>query len=98
MALLAFRLGNGRYGIVDADTCQRILNEALYDTEELRKDTPLALQSSYSYSGLALSGSATSSPVWNVVRFTYDANGAESRIQYLPSITWDGRAAAAWPA
>lgn len=97
MAYLGYRLGNGMYGLVESDIFPRILNEEPLDTEEMRKDTPLSLQSSYSYSGLAVAGSLTSASVWSVVRFSYDSNGAESRLQYRTNLSWDGRASG-WPA
>lgn len=62
--------------------------------QELRFDD---VEGSYLYHGRAISGAATSATVWEVVRFTRDADGLFERAQYQTGISWDNRANG-WPA
>lgn len=92
MSSLIIRLGNGRWGVVGLDGAARLLNNDLLDTEEIREDTPINLINTYSYKGLATAGTATSSAVWSIVRYSFDSNGQLSRIQYRTDVVWDSRA------
>lgn len=91
MSWLATRLGYGRYGFIGLDSAERLLNNNLTDSEEMREDIPANFINNYSYKGIALSGSSTSSSVWDVLRTSYDNNGNPSRYQIRLQIVWDNR-------
>jgi hypothetical protein len=46
---------------------------------------------SYSYCGTADSGSAESSPVWDITRITFQPSGTGSISEYAYDVTWTGR-------
>lgn len=70
----------------------RILRGEIYSGEEWRSDTPVQLFNSFSYMGIAKKDSNTAASIWDVIRFSYDGNGNESRKQYRTQIAWDNRA------
>ena len=92
MSILAIRLGNGKYGLIELDYANKLLNNNVTDTEEMREDNPNSFSNSYSYKGIAANGSSTSSAVWSVLRIQYDNNGNPVRYQVQNNISWDSRA------
>ena len=55
--------------------------------EEIRADDTLTDR----YNGRAPDGTATSAPVWEVVRFYRDAGGTIVRVRYRTGVAWDSR-------
>lgn len=91
MAYIQVNLGYGRSALIDADDAKRLLHDAMYDSEEMREDIPAAPISTYSYKGMAVSGSLTSAAVWSIIRITYDAEGRNVRTQFRADVAWDSR-------
>lgn len=83
MSQLQVSLGYGKIGIIELDTFTRILNDQIYDTEEIRKD----FNGNYEYVAIALSGSNVDDSVWNCVRVTW-LNGHRIRVQFQSNISW----------
>lgn len=88
MSLATFRLGNGKTGTIELDAFTRMLNNEIYDTEEMRLERPVGYEYGYEYMGLALSGSSPSEPVWCCIRRTW-LNKTVIRIQYKSEVIWD---------
>lgn len=95
MSLLSIKLGNGKEGIVEVDTFTRMLNNQIYDSEEMRLERGSDLTLSYEYMGIAPSGSSTSLPVWSCIRKTW-ANSRCTRVQYKDNIAWSNKANLSW--
>jgi len=72
-------------------TFSRILSEQLNDNEEARIDLPQTFDRTFSYVGVALAGSSTSSSVWAIVRESW-INNRKTRVQFQNLISWDNRA------
>lgn len=92
MSSVSVRLGNGRVGVIEADTFNRLLQYYINDEEEVREEWPTSVANGYAYRGLAVNGSETTSAVWDVVRWSFDSNGNITRIQYQDAIAWSNRA------
>ncbi len=83
MSLVSFRLGNGNTGTVEIDCFTRLLNNQIYDTEEIRK----AWYGNYEYVCVGPLGSSIYEPVWNAIRTTW-INGKRFRVQYQPNLAY----------
>ena len=71
MTLYSIPLGYGKTGTVEVDTFTRMLNNQIYDNEEIRMEKPLTWDGTYEYMGLAPSGSLVNDPVWACIRKTW---------------------------
>lgn len=91
MAYIQVNLGYGRKALIDADTSKRLMQDAFYDTEEMREDSPDVCIDTYSYKAVALAGSSTASAVWSVLRTTWGAKGTPTRFQFRENVAWDDR-------
>lgn len=88
MSLTTFELGYGKTATVELDVFTRILNNQIYDTEEMRVEKPINYLFGYEYVAIALSGADTDKPIWACVRRTWLDNHV-TRIQYKSDVTWD---------
>jgi hypothetical protein len=95
MSLLSLPLGYGRSAIVESDVFTRMLNDQIYDNEELRMDKPSDYTSGYEYLGLALAGSSITNAVWCCIKRTWQNNRC-IRVQYKAAIPWTDRAIISW--
>lgn len=75
----------------------RLLNDYIFDSEEVREDTQVNLINTYSYRGMALDGTSVNASAWTVVRYGHDSNGLVSRIQCLRGVAWASRVSLNWP-
>lgn len=104
------RLGYGSFEVVDkdnptnppsvnssgvADTFTRILQNQVYETEEIRRAAPSSFVGSYEFIAFGPKGASTGASVWDCVRCTWSM-GKKVRFQYLENISWDDREVQAW--
>lgn len=87
MSLLTIRLGYGKTGTVELDVFTRLLNNQLYDNEEIRVDRPVDLTADFEYVAVATAGSSPDDPVWSCIRRSW-INKHVVRIQYQSGIPW----------
>ncbi len=90
MPQLTVSEGYGNSRTVDTEKCAKLLNYALLDTDEIRRDAETALPDGCEYVGVAYSGCSVSSPQWYVMRKTF-TNNKMTRLQFQGNIAWDNR-------
>ena len=91
MSLLTQNLGYGQTGTIEIDVFTRLMVGNIADTEELRLDVPGTFDNTYSYIGIAESGSNPSDLVWSCIRCSW-TNNRKTRIQYRTNMAWSDRA------
>lgn len=69
----------------------RITNKIIKDDEEVRYDIPTNLTGASIYIGVAADGTATSSALWTVVRYYFDANDNPNRARVRKNVVWTDR-------
>ena len=79
---------DAQQGIIEMDVFTRLLKGEIYDTEEVRKESPSDYSNGFEYVGVALSGSSIYDPVWNCCRCTWESF-KKTRIQFRKNISWD---------
>ena len=90
MSELQTHLGYGKVGVIEMDTFTRILMGKIYDTEEIRKDSPTDYGNGFEYIGVAPLGSNINDPVWFCVRCTW-VDSRKVRYQFREFISWTDR-------
>ncbi|HWY35977.1 MAG TPA: hypothetical protein VNX68_15140 [Nitrosopumilaceae archaeon] len=78
--------------VASLDAFTRLQLDYVLSTEEVRWDLPASYANAFTYKGIAPSGSPTSSPVWQVVRVSFNNIQRKTREQFQANIAWDNRA------